>query len=714
MNEKFNEIMENLNNQKFDEVPSLISSLTDEGLIIVATAAYNFYVGKQAEGLEVLSNIENIFDYFPKLSTLDELKETIYYYPLAELYKMYMYTNNPLVVDVSEYFYELDGDNRSLYGKYNFLLTTVFDESKNGSESLDLVEETIQIFGAEELLKFLTKNAFFNLVWVLIINDDSRGYDLALQIPKEWFTNEVNFYTMVINKADQFEKEDFIVKFVDVIGDTYYEDASAESMNTFEVYFKILLTRNDVDLSAALMYLSNTDSVIVKYASVYNEYIDKCNFSNEVKELVKVICENTIDEKNYVAIVNYIYYLFYNERYEEAFNIGIENSFNANDIIQWGIDLCPIDSKYLYGYYDYLIKLNNNDEPGYSNAVWGFRRLINYDLNVFKELFLKLDREKNTDLLDSYLFNILDEYNFYTADEVCNYLLELEPKGSKLYNVAVSYKMAISVEYDETENFIKLLDENEAVLEIIANLNAVRTPNYDIMKYLLTKSSKALYYVLKTSVKSYVIGNTHIKQDLEFARQILDKEYELFDEEEHKSISCYHTFYGLYEYFSGNTKSAFEYIEKSAYNSPDYCYCGGAYLLALERKVHGESVSEKHLEIVKKTLDGYKLVGRDEYVKEEFNPGPYFYYCYAYYALNGYEGFELDQALQYLRDECYGDIKTHYYQALVAYKQGYEHTYNDAMYLLNSYRNKAVYEYEYEYFEILNNIDAKVKYPTMF
>ncbi len=706
---KFSEIIQQIEDGKFEAAAQNISKLDDDGQIIVSTAFYNFNMKKYDECYELLMTIESIFDLFEKHSSFEEMGEETYR-ALLELYRLSIAYQIPLVVELSDYFYSIDKNVKSLFSKYEYLIGA---NNEFGDDLYQLALECIEHYDTEAIVNSYTIGVQHKITYILAKYDNPKGYELAMKISKDNYQEYYKFAYSMIKLLHSKQQEKFIIDLVEAFGDVVFTDTLDETMEVYELYLMALLNVKDKDLVPALQFLSNFDSMVIKYASEYDKYRNEISFDKKTLELINIIINNQFDLDDYEHKYNVYYYYIKNRMYQELEKFVIEQGASLSQMVYFAFDLETIDESYALEYCNYLVELNNQDHE-YAYAIMNtLTALINKDEELFKTVFNNLDLEKNYDRVDSFLYNSLEDSNFYTVSLICNELRERFEESSDYYVMATSYMLALAVQYNDLEKFKDVYAECEPAIEKhISNINGVKIPSREIIEFLLTKTGADLYYVLKLCVKRYLFKNSINDVDIEFAKRILAKMDELYDEQEHKTESCYYTFLGTSKYVEGDNEEAIKLIEKSAYNSPDYCYCGMAYLLALKTKLYQEAFAKEHEEIVRKTIDGYKVDSNGGFYQTEFVAGPYFYQYYAYYALKGIEGYDLTKALEYLNTKCFNDIKKYYYEAMIFHKLGEEkrlyYALEDLKYVMN---NEEVYEYEEEYLNILDNIHYKLIEP---
>lgn len=713
MSIEFSELLIMLQEGNLEEAKGVISSYDEDALVVVATTAYNLYDNNFDAAYELLDSIDSIFNYFPVMNTIDEIKESKFYEPLVEFLKITSYLKHPLGIEISDYFYQLDGDVKSLYTKYDYLMYHIKDYN---AEDYKLAKEVIRTYPIDEIGIVFTRPAVFNLIYTLVRNDDNIGFELALMLSNDIYVDQIGMCQGLIVNAKRLGNKDFIVEFVEKVKQVIFEDDSNNNILIYEIYFEILLEKGEEDLLPSLRFLSNSDIMVIKYAELYEKYIEAGEFLESDVELVRVFTKNQIDLENYNSWSNVAFYYLKNKQYREALEFICDQGKKLSSLMGWVRVLARIDEQHMNDYYDYLMALNQSGGPGYSAAITSLKDLLIYSEDTFTKYFAMLDLEKNLDSIDSYLFELGEDRDFYVMKNIVNCIMNTADTSSDVYAMAVSYKLALLVELDNSKDFIQLYNANEEkVGPIIWNINCVSTPKRDIAEFLVTKSGDCLYHVLKKCVKVYMVKNNTTEIDLDFTRKILDKMNELYNEEAHDSKSCYYTYCGIYEYYKGNYDEALELFERSAYNSPDYCYCGGAYLLEFLGKINGTDFENENIESVKKTLEGYKMTGRNTFeLSEDLAPGVYFHHYYAYYALKGVEGYDLETALDYLYHECSVDIKTCYYRALVLDRLSYDQFNIDReLNRLREFYGGICYDYEKDYFVILENFNAKIVRPSM-
>ncbi|MFV0520717.1 MAG: hypothetical protein ACK5LY_10670 [Lachnospirales bacterium] len=613
------------------------------------------------------------------------------------------------------YFYDKTKDSKEFLYLYEFLIIEETSYEKQLEYTNFILDNT------DEFTSLIYGVQFFCFK-ALIINKDSRLYNFAL-MANEKFQVDSNILMDITSFAFANKNYDFIVDYYKKLSPFFEQiDINFSSFTSKYIQAKDIL---GIDiLEADFKPLLDLNYFIILNIDIFKKYLNKYTFTPHTKELIDVF--NGRKLKNYSKTVA-LYALFVDMNFDKILELLYKNEYNMYDLYITTIMLKTYNSTIATKFYDLFIDFyKTSNEKAY--YLFHITYYLGKD-NNFEEFEYILKAIDSDNLIYS-LHSSMEQYSNDVEDNVLLFYY-----GTAIKNVCTSTKskiyanillLAYNYNVGNKEEFVNIyetLDDKtftafspRDAFTSIFNTNA--SVNKDIFIYLLEKNKIEFSGIYFNAVGSFLYPQKNIPADLTLVGKVFDIidafVSDLGVDALMHDYNCITVMMGIYNYYLGEFEKARETLQTAAYTSSKYCNCGVAALLTYNYYEYSKNADIINAKIVLKSINNYKLIAPNKYVKENFNNniGIITYYCY--FALNQFEDFDLEVARTNLLNKNNIDIEGYYFLIKIYDKLGNDHLVNFYKNKLRLTKDKGFFVYEEKYLEILEDTNCPLYRPEFY
>ncbi len=687
--------------ERYDELLAEINKLDDTFEEIVFLAYYYLVKEEYEQAIETIRG-SNIEDYFneDRIEILDFASFVCYRLNLSEE-----------ILVLSKYLYLQTSNIKYKFVEYDVIVLN----AETYLECASTLDAIIELTDDYSMFSTFTRGW---IVFRLLSRSNVRGIRNLLSFSDEEI---LAIGTLTIKRAFliamEHENYQYIIDFVNNRSEFLLENLDYEILHAYREY---VLAKQIQGLSVNcedLLVLSNNNVFVIEFHELFTEFVNKCNFDAKTVELVSILNFKIKDYDELTLQENAIHIGLLNFDYDNMLTYLRGVGIGLANVIEWAALYGEYKKEYYDNYVDYLFNEYRNEGDNNFLIFFSIPFLYQSYVSKFQALISKFDFEKDLDYLLYYCYkNLMEkkEYELFSVyvDEIGKHVDE---SSSNYYDYTIIkltelYNDGNSDKFQALYNLVEVKIDKEYLASFLSH---TRSSNLEIDKFLVAKADLELSHFYNNSIDHYLTGTSKVIADKEMVFKCLEL-YKAYLNRSDGEYSCYYGKLAGYELFYGDKEKGYEYAKKSAYLCPSYCSCGiGALLMYNEEKFGVEKADEINIKIVLNSIDGEKLVGDDRYITEEFDIHGTIYTYYAYYALKGTKGFDLEKAINYLyTDATY--IQSLYYQIKLAKALSYDHLLDELLYKIGALYAAEYYESDKRYMNILEDIDARLQRPSHF
>ncbi len=354
-----------------------------------------------------------------------------------------------------------------------------------------------------------------------------------------------------------------------------------------------------------------------------------------------------------------------------------------------------------------------------------------------EELFDQLDQLLYEQNIEDFKYILLNTYEYMNANhyrdrlvmhasEIQNYKylyhygsVIIEDADSSFWRRIGNMTMLgfYYVDQDE-EKFIQFYNENKELLMMELGGFLYTRKGNKLIEFVVSEKSLIFSGVYVNAIGEVLFPSKDVPANLELTGKLFDAIEYLVEEHGEDELmhgyNCVSVSRGTYEYFLGNFEKAESILEDCAYTSTEYCNCGVAALLTYNFYRDRETAEEINKSIVLNSVNGLKLIAPDMYIDAKFKNNVNIYFYYAYYALKGTEGFEIDRSIELIEKENETEVFNYYYLAKLYNRKNDKSKVQELIDKIKLLKEKGVDLHIEKYLEVIDNIDCELYIPEFY
>ncbi len=613
------------------------------------------------------------------------------------------------VEEICHYFYNKSNDIKMLFPYLDLKVGNCYNFDECRYDVNTIIEHTRQY------TRFSYKTQYFIFYGLYYKDDYNALFNFALEADEKFqIDNNIHIRNaeLAFNKSNYNFLVDYYEKLMPFIE---YRDLDDYRFHSLCIQSKDILY---IELTfEELNILTDYLSFTVDNYKILLKYVNKYRFDRSVVELLKILDGEDLNIENNV---NMLFKKLINYDIEDAVKYSAENGFYPDYITQLSYCLKSYDENIKMKLFDYLVELYNDNRQYAYYYFFAIERAIDSKyFEDFENLLSRIDLENEMEIIKARLSKHVDKveqryYLYYYGQGLLNI-----SKNETVILYAKTFLLAWYYYTNEKENFISMYEEikNDVSFCYSSIMVSENPRNKDLFSYLLDQKDKNLALHYNNAIADYLYTKKDVRADLKFVGKIisvLEKLFEQYGEELNVSKNCFDSERGIYHYYIGELSKAEEIITACAYASERHCNCGVGRLLTLNDFKYGDKSYEMNKKIVLNSVNGFKLVGEDEYIKDDFINNIDIYCYYAYYALLGDKDFQIETALKYLLNKNQDSVQSGYFIIKLAYELGKKHVIEEHKRIMKEYLLDDAIEYDLKYTEVLNNIECSIYKPQTF
>lgn len=574
---------------------------------------------------------------------------------LSEMKALYMFRNIAinlcsfeLVEKISRYLYEATENPKEMFGFYDIeiCMKKNYDQCK---EEIEFIKNNV--INVEEFIRF-SDFVQYIILKNFIIEEDERLFELSMLVSESVLINS----NMLVDITKFFKSKGMdneICKYIERLL-PYMEFGYGAWSEFFDIYDIYVKAKNSLGVpvdTQDLLRLKNNFKYLAKYNKEYYNNIEE--FKEELDE-IQVGFIKILNGDNDVADVYTlkIYKYMIDKEFDEVIDIIHREKQYFGSSIGYARNLRVYDSSIYDDFIEFCIeKTNSRDENsiiGICVAEYLFSRGYHSE---GENVIGKIDIDYKIDDIYKFLKNNTKNIKNRRLLGIFGYEILKISKNKSTSNKALEFILAFYF-YENSDEFYNAFEEiKDTISEDLSNILYKTDDNYDKTRFLIEKKIKNLAFFYHCAFDEFTLINKDRLQDFEMAQHIIDIVIEFFGDDPDSlnfSRNCVETNKGICKFLFGEFQEAEEIIKNAAYNSPDYCNCGVAALLTVNDYIRPDESYELNKKIAYNSVHNLKLIGNDEYKKDDFENNIDILNRYAYYALKGEEKFDKNFILEEL------------------------------------------------------------------